>query len=127
MKRTITTRTLTIVAATLLSTALAAAPSMAQVPPPVNTAYGEHHPYVEGFDNYLDKHPEVRGELSRDPRLIDNPAYLSKHPELRDYMHEHPREAAAFRSHPDRFMHREHVYNRGVRRWDRHHAHPEVN
>jgi hypothetical protein len=117
-------RTLTILSAALLTAAIAA-PLRAQVPPPVpvNTAYGAHHPDVEGFDNYLYDHPEVRGELSKDPRLIDDPAYMAKHPELRDYMHEHPREAAAFRRHPDRFMHREHVYNRSVRRWDKHHEH----
>ena len=117
-------RTLTILSAALLTAAIAA-PLRAQVPPPVpvNTAYGAHHPDVEGFDNYLYDHPEVRGELSKDPRPIDDPAYMAKHPELRDYMHEHPREAAAFRRHPDRFMHREHVYNRSVRHWDKHHEH----
>ena len=118
-------RTLTIFSAALLTVAIAA-PLRAQVPPPVpvNTAYGAHHPDVEGFDRL--PRPASRGdrgELSKDPRLIDDPAYMAKHPELRDYMHEHPREAAAFRRHPDRFMHREHVYNRSVRRWDQHHEH----
>ena len=55
---------------------------------PVTTEYGEHHPYVEGFDGYLDQHPEVREQLSHDPHLIDDPAYMANHPELRDYMHE---------------------------------------
>jgi hypothetical protein len=114
--------TASIISAALLSAALAT-PLMAQMapPPPVNTGYGEHHPYVEGFDNYLDKHPDVNAELSRDPRLIDDPAYLANHPELRDYMHDHPRERMAFREHPGHFMHREHVYDRSVRHWDRHH------
>lgn len=120
-------RSATIISAVLVSTALST-PLMAQMaapPPPVNTNYGVHHPDVEGFDNYLDKHPGVDTELRRDPRLIDDPAYLARHPELRDYMHEHPHEAEAFRQHPDRFMHREHVYDRTVRRWDRRHHHPE--
>lgn len=119
-------RTVTMISAVLLTTALST-PLMAQmaVPPPVNTSYGMHHPNVEGFDNYLDKHPGVDQELRRDPRLIDDPAYQAKHPELRDYMHEHPHEAEAFRQHPDRFMHRERVYDRGVERWDKHHHHPE--
>ncbi|HEX3409965.1 MAG TPA: hypothetical protein VHS07_06765 [Candidatus Binataceae bacterium] len=94
---------------------------------PVNTVYGQHHPNVEGFDNYLDQHPDVRQQLSRNPHLIDNPEYLANHPELRDYMHEHPRAATAFRRHPDRFMHREHVYNRSERRWDRRHGQPVDN
>ena len=59
-------RTLAILSAALLTAAIAA-PVCAQVPPrvPVNTAYGARHPDVEGFDRYLEQHPEVRGELSR--------------------------------------------------------------
>src|ERR1700674_3449905 len=121
--RTTMKRTVSIISAALLSTALAT-PLMAQVAsppilvaPPVTTEYGEHHPYVEGFDGYLDRHPEVRRQLSHDPRLIDDPAYMANHPELREYMHEHPRAAADFRRHPDHFMHREHIYNRSEARW----------
>jgi Spy/CpxP family protein refolding chaperone len=117
-------RTITIISAALLSTALAvpliAQTAMAQSAP-LNTEYGEHHPYVEGFDGYLDQHREVREQLNHDPHLIDNPAYMANHPDLRDYMHEHQRAAVDFRRHPDRFMHREHVYNRSERRWDWHH------
>ncbi len=108
-------RTITIISAALLSTALAVplmAPRAMAQDAPVTTEYGEHHPYVEGFDGYLDRHSEVREQLSHDPHLIDDPAYMANHPELRDYMHDHPRAAADFRRHPDRFMHREHIYNR---------------
>jgi hypothetical protein len=118
-------RTLTIISAALLSTALAiplmTQSAMAQAAP-VNTEYGEHHPYVEHFDGYLDRHPEVREQLSHDPHLIDNAGYMANHPELREYMHAHPHAAMVFRRHPDRFMHREHVYNRTERRWDRRHG-----
>ena len=120
-------RTVTIVSAALFTCALALPlaprPAMAQAAAPVTTEYGEHHRYVEGFDGYLDQHPEVREQLSHDPHLIDDPAYMANHPELRDYMHDHPRAAATFRHHPDRFMHREHVYNRTEARWDRRHDH----
>ncbi|MGD0289481.1 MAG: hypothetical protein ABSC63_07505 [Candidatus Binataceae bacterium] len=120
-------RTLTIISAALFSTALATPlmtpVAMAQTAP-VNTEYGEHHRYVEGFDSYLDRHPEVRTQLSHDPHLIDDPAYMASHPELREYLHAHPHAAMAFRRHPDRFMHREHVYNRSERRWDRRHDEP---
>jgi hypothetical protein len=124
-------RTMTIISAALLSTALAT-PLMARVAmaqaAPVTTEYGEDHPkdhpYVEGFDGYLDRHEEVREQLSRDPHLIDNAGYMANHPELRDYLHDHPRAAMIFRRHPDRFMHREHVYNRSERRWDRRHDRP---
>src|ERR1700729_815111 len=71
-------RTLTIISAALMGAALSL-PMIAQASPtyypPVHTGYGEHHPYVEGFDsNYLDSHPDVRAELARNPRLIDDPA-----------------------------------------------------
>src|SRR5579859_252141 len=101
-------RTLTIISAALFTTALAVpvmARSATAQSSPVTTEYREHHPYVEGFDGYLDKHSEVREQLSHDPHLIDHPAYLANHPELRDYMRDHPRAAADFRRHPDRFMH----------------------
>lgn len=48
-------RTLTILSAALLTTALVT-PLMAQPVPPINTGYGEHHPNVEAFDSYLDAH-----------------------------------------------------------------------
>jgi hypothetical protein len=117
-------RTMTIISAALLSTALAT-PLMSRVAmaqsAPVTTEYGEDHPYVEGFDGYLDRHEEVREQLRHDPQLIDNRNYMAHHPQLRDYMHDHPRAAMIFRRHPDRFMHREHVYNRSEARWDRRH------
>jgi hypothetical protein len=117
-------RTVTIISAALLSTALAvplmAKTALAQAAP-ITTEYGEHHPYVEGFDGYLDQHPEVREQINHDPHLIDNPEFIENHPELREYMHNHPRAAADFRRHPDRFMHREHVYNRSEARWERRH------
>src|SRR5260370_9309061 len=89
--RTMTKRTVKIISGALLSTALAV-PLMTQTAlaqsAPVTTEYGEHHPYVEGFDGYLDQHREVREQLSRDPHLIDDPAYMANHPELREYMHD---------------------------------------
>lgn len=126
-------RFVTLAAAAALGIALAV-PALAQeggaapggmAPPP--TAYGRHHPYVRGFDGYLDKHPDVAQELSRNPRLIDDPKYLANHPELRDYVRDHPRMARAFRRHPDRFMRREHAYDRGENRWDRAHHRPNSN
>jgi hypothetical protein len=113
-------RSLTLISAGLLVAAMAAT-GVAQEGPPT-TPYRAHHQYVEGFDGYLDNHPDVRSELSAHPHLIDNPEYMAKHPELRDYMHDHPQAAATFRRHPDAFINREHVYNRSERRWDRRHG-----
>jgi hypothetical protein len=116
-------RTLTILSAALLTTALAT-PLMAQPVPPVTTEYGEHHRNVETFDSYLDAHPDVRHQLNENPHLIDDPNYIAKHPELHTFMQQNPQAAEAFRRHPYRFEHREHVYNRTERRWDRRHGVP---
>jgi hypothetical protein len=123
---------LTTISAALLTAALTA-PAMAQTAPaiapvaPAPTRYGEHHRHVQEFDAYLDQHPEVRRQLNRNPRLIDDPAYMAKHPDLHEYMVRHPRTAAAFRRHPNQFIHREHIYNRSERRWDARHGAPADN
>ncbi len=125
-------RLVTLAAAAALGFALTA-PAIAQESGPTPggmappTGYGRHHPYARGFDSYLDKHPDVAQELSRNPHLIDDPKYLANPPELRDYVRNQPRMARAFRRHPDRFMRREHTYNRGENRWDRAHHRPEAN
>jgi hypothetical protein len=116
-------RTLTILSAALLTTALAT-PLMAQPVPPINTEYGQHHPNVEAFDSYLDAHPEERKQLNENPHLIDNPKYLANHPDLQAYMQQNPKAAEAFRRHPYAFEHREHVYNRTEKRWERRHGEP---
>ena len=74
--------------------------------------------------NYFDSHPDIAHKLAKDPTLIDNQQFVDSHPGLHDYLHDHPRAAMIFRRHPDRFMHREHVYNRSERRWDRRHDRP---
>src|SRR5216683_125300 len=96
-------RIMTFVSAALLTGALV-------------TEYGEDHPYVQHFDNYLDRHPEVSEALRHNPSLINDPGYLSKHPELQEYLHHHPHVAAAFSKHPYAFMHRERRYERGENR-----------
>jgi hypothetical protein len=89
---------------------------------PIRTEYGKTHPYVEHFDGYLDQHPEVTEQLRKNPHLIGNPQYLAAHPELAGYLHGHPRMARAFERHPERFMHREHRYDRSERRAEGRHG-----
>jgi hypothetical protein len=116
-----------------LSTCTLALPAMAQGfeqgwPQPTNynyhptgcpTGYVDNHPYVADFNHYFDEHPEIRQQLSADPRLIDDPNYLGSHPGLREYMWAHPRVADSFREHPNGFVRDEHVMNH--LRWDRVH------
>jgi len=112
-------RIMTFVSAALLTGALvtsAFAQSSHPNDPAPTTEYGEDHPYVQHFDNYLDRHPEVSEALRHNPSLINDPGYLSKHPELQEYLHHHPHVAAAFSKHPYAFMHRERRYERGENR-----------
>jgi hypothetical protein len=117
-------RSFLLISAALLAGALTA-PVMAQENPnlPVTTRYGENHSYVEHFDSYLDAHPDVARDLRKDPRLIDDPRFVRNHPELHGYLQKHPEMTEDFRAHPDRFMHREHRYDRSESRWDRRHDH----
>ena len=62
-----------------------------------------------------------RKQLSKNPALIDNPTYVAHHPDLQRFMQQHPDETHAFHRHPYAFEHREHVYNRSERRYERHH------
>ncbi len=62
---------------------------------------------LASFDQFLDNHPKVGRELSRNPRLIDNTAYLSKHPGLKDYLEDHPRVREEVKENPSAFMSRE--------------------
>jgi hypothetical protein len=68
---------------------------------------------IGNIDNgYLDTHPEVAYELSRDPGLVDNPQFLASHPGLADYLAHHPRIRAEFQRHPAGFMQAESRYER---------------
>ena len=68
---------------------------------------------VARFDNgYLDQHPEVAERLGRNPRLVDNPQFLANHPGMDQYFKNHPEIREELQNHPDRFMAREHYYER---------------
>jgi hypothetical protein len=79
---------------------------------------------ITRFDEgYLDKHPEVARELSRNPALADNPQFLATHPGLDSYLAAHPAVRTELQSHPERFMTeewRDEVYGRGSQRAKNH-------
>src|ERR1700723_639966 len=63
------------------------------------------------FDQFLDSHREVAGELRHTPSLIDDPEYLQKHPELNTYLQEHPSVKQEISQRPDDFMRLEDRYD----------------
>jgi hypothetical protein len=63
------------------------------------------------FDQFLDSHREVAGQLRQTPSLIDDPEYLQKHPELNTYLQEHPSVKQEISQRPDDFMRFEDRYD----------------
>jgi hypothetical protein len=105
---------------------------------PVAAAPGTTSGPVARFDNaYLDHHPAIAHQLSRNPGLADNPQFLATHPGLDSYLAAHPEVRQELQTHPDRFMSdewRDDLYGRGARasgavgRFDRGYLdeHPEL-
>src|SRR5919201_6491093 len=67
---------------------------------------------LRNWDAYLDKHQDVRADLSKNPNLIDDPAYLGKHPHLRDFLEHHPNTREGLKENPKLFMNRERQYEK---------------
>jgi hypothetical protein len=67
---------------------------------------------LRNFDQFLDSHPQIRAELSRNPSLVNNREYVEKHQELRTFLEGHPGVREELRENPGVFMHREAGYER---------------
>jgi hypothetical protein len=66
---------------------------------------------VAGFDAFLDHHPAISQQLSKDPRLIRSQAYLQEHPELQQFLQTHPDLRAEMTENPNALM-------KAERQWD---------
>lgn len=73
---------------------------------------------LRNFDEFLDKRPEMREDLRRNPKLADNPEYLKKHPGLRAFEKNHPGVDRQLDQHPGKFMKHEARYQR----WENRHG-----
>jgi hypothetical protein len=56
------------------------------------------------FDEFLNSHPEVAGQLRKDPSLINNEQFMKDHPALRTYLQDHPAIREQIKRDPDTFM-----------------------
>ena len=72
--------------------------------------YGAHP--LANTDNYLDQNPQLEEQLSRNPKLIDNPRFVASHPELHEYLQTHPHARQEWKSHPDKFIQHENQYDK---------------
>ncbi|HZU42985.1 MAG TPA: hypothetical protein VE994_09965 [Terriglobales bacterium] len=67
---------------------------------------------MRNFDQYLDKHQDVRSDLSKNPNLINDPNYLAKHPHLKAFLEEHPNTRQELKENPSAFMKSEGSYEK---------------
>jgi hypothetical protein len=63
------------------------------------------------FDQFLDSHHEIAGQLRKTPSLIDDPQFLQSHPELNTYLQDHPSVKQEISEQPDTFMRLEDRYS----------------
>ncbi len=59
------------------------------------------------FNQFLDSHPEIAGQLRQNPSLVDDRDFVNNHPALQDYLRDNPRVRDEIRQNPDAFMQRE--------------------
>jgi phage-related protein len=59
---------------------------------------------LASFDGFLDSHPEISRQLSKDPSLAKNEEYLENHPELREYLKTHTGVQQQLAQNPQAFM-----------------------
>jgi len=73
---------------------------------------------LESFDRFLDGHPEINGNVRKDPALLENDAYLKEHGPLKDFLDSHPGIREEVKANPQAFMRGERTYQVGENRQD---------
>jgi phage-related protein len=66
--------------------------------------YDPNRRELASFDSFLDSHPEVSRQLSKDPSLAKNEEYLENHPELREYLNTHTEVRQELAQNPRAFL-----------------------
>lgn len=62
------------------------------------------------FNMFLNDHPELAGQLKKDPSLMDNREFVDSRPELQQFLQRHPEIRAEINENPNEFMRREDRY-----------------
>jgi hypothetical protein len=62
------------------------------------------------FNTFLNDHPELAGQLQKDPSLMDNREFVDSRPELQQFLQRHPEIRAEINENPNEFMRREDRY-----------------
>jgi hypothetical protein len=56
------------------------------------------------FDAFSAQHPEIIGQLSRNPQLMRSDSFLAKNPEFKTFLDSHPEVRDELREHPGNFL-----------------------
>jgi hypothetical protein len=64
---------------------------------------GRDHADLNKSDSYLAHHPEIKEQLTKNPKLIDDPKYLAEHPGLDKELATHPEIRNEAMAHPEDF------------------------
>jgi hypothetical protein len=59
---------------------------------------------MASFNEFLEGHGNIAGELSKNPALANNQEYLENHPELKDYLQTHPQVHEELSANPQAFL-----------------------
>jgi hypothetical protein len=62
------------------------------------------------FNMFLNDHPELAGQLQKDPSLMDNREFVDNHPSLQQFLQGHPEIRAEINENPNAFMRLEDRY-----------------
>src|SRR5215472_2286976 len=68
---------------------------------------------LAAFDQFLDSHPDLAGQIRKDPSLVNREEYVENHPELRNYLQDHPGLREELTENPNAVMHQEQRFDRG--------------
>jgi hypothetical protein len=89
-------------------------------------AYAPNHNYAARMessrsrDEFLDSHPDIRRDLTANPRLVDDRGYMRTHPGMETYMDQHPNIRKQWREYPRITMRHQEQWERKYDRDDRH-------
>jgi phage-related protein len=86
--------------------------------PVLSRAADATSPQVHQFDAFLNPHPELGSQLTRNPALAKDPAFLKKNPDLQQFLGSHPQIHQQLNADPNGFMAGVDAYRREVKNFD---------
>jgi phage-related protein/uncharacterized protein YlxP (DUF503 family) len=62
------------------------------------------HGELSSFNEFMEDHNKIAGEVSKNPSLATNEEYLENHPELQQYLASHPKVQEELKENPQSFV-----------------------